>query len=245
MVCLLVALFRATGYLLLRHHSLSATEKAFYQYWYLDNIGDKLVIRDHSIENNTIATPQAGVDVNAFHMWEAYQTLENPTDIIVAIIDTGIDAEHDLLRDRMWINPNATNKTRSDKNGYVETVCGANFLVPGTHALESPPSKKKHGTMCAGILAKVANTNHIKLMSLNVFATSDDLSSSAFDIVNAIHYAEKNGAKVCNLSMGDLANSREIFEAMEQSPMLFVISAGNGAGRGVSLDGSYETPAIY
>lgn len=102
--------------------------------------------------------------------------------------------------------------------------------------------------MCAGILAKVANTDHIKLMSLAVLtasAESNDLHGSAADIVNAIHYAENNGARLCNLSMGSLANSDEIFQAMKQSNMLFILSAGNGSGRGISLDGTYDLLAIY
>lgn len=247
-IFLLVVLIGIAACLLIHYHSLSSAEKEFYQYWYLDNVGNKLVIQDDSNTNNTIVTPQAGVDINAFQMWQTYQTLKAPADVVVALLDTGVDSEHDLIRQNLWNNPNDKSTSEPGETGYVETAFGASFVELDPSGSEKLSSQKKHGTMCAGILAKVANTDHIKLMSLAVLtasAESNDLHGSAADIVNAIHYAENNGARLCNLSMGSLANSDEIFQAMKQSNMLFILSAGNGSGRGISLDGTYDLPAIY
>ncbi len=53
-----------------------------------------------------------------------------PTPIIVAVIDSGIDAEHEDLKDNMWVNPKeiANNNLDDDKNGYVDDLHGWNFL---------------------------------------------------------------------------------------------------------------------
>ncbi|MDD6106913.1 MAG: hypothetical protein PUB58_00350, partial [Clostridiales bacterium] len=83
-ISLLVLLLGIAAYLLIHDLSLSSAAKEFYQYWYLDNVGNKLVIQDDSNTNNTIVTPQAGVDINAFQMWQTYQALDTPADVVVA-----------------------------------------------------------------------------------------------------------------------------------------------------------------
>lgn len=58
-------------------------------------------------------------------------------------------------------------------------------------------------------------------------------------------YAELNGARVCNLSLNIANYSEEIYAAMKKSNMLFVVSAGNGSGRGVNLDKAPLFPASF
>ncbi|PHQ56527.1 MAG: peptidase S8 [Lutibacter sp.] len=63
---------------------------------------------------------------------KAYKFLEGKTGVtvIVGVIDSGIDIEHEDLKDVLWTNPNeiAGNKIDDDKNGYVDDVYGWNFL---------------------------------------------------------------------------------------------------------------------
>ncbi|GGK37028.1 MULTISPECIES: S8 family peptidase [Flavobacteriaceae] len=63
---------------------------------------------------------------------KAYQFLEGKTGetVIVAVIDSGIDIEHEDLKDELWTNPKeiAGNNIDDDKNGYVDDVYGWNFL---------------------------------------------------------------------------------------------------------------------
>jgi cell wall-associated protease len=63
---------------------------------------------------------------------KAYKFLEDKTGVtvIVGVIDSGIDIEHEDLKDVLWTNPNeiAGNKIDDDKNGYVDDVYGWNFL---------------------------------------------------------------------------------------------------------------------
>jgi len=71
---------------------------------------------------------------------KAYQFLEGKTGVtvVVAVIDSGIDIEHEDLKDVLWTNPNeiAGNKIDDDKNGYVDDVYGWNFL--GGNGVDAP-----------------------------------------------------------------------------------------------------------
>jgi len=63
---------------------------------------------------------------------KAYKFLEGKTGVpvVVAVIDSGIDIEHEDLKDEVWTNPKeiAGNKIDDDKNGYVDDIHGWNFL---------------------------------------------------------------------------------------------------------------------
>ena len=109
-----------------------------------------------------------------------------------------------------------------------------------------------HGTEYTGIIGAMDNERGIKgiakvqIMVLKAFDNNED-SISIEDInhiVEAIKYAEDNGAKVCNMSFSSKADSPELYNAMKSSSMLFVVSAGNGMPRGIAVDHSVF-PAAY
>lgn len=68
-----------------------------------------------------------GMSVN-----KAYELLVNlePREVIVAVIDSGVDIEHEDLKDNIWINKDEIrgNGIDDDKNGYVDDVYGWNFI---------------------------------------------------------------------------------------------------------------------
>ena len=63
---------------------------------------------------------------------KAYELLKDrkPTKVVVAILDSGVDTDHEDLQDNIWVNPNeiAGNGIDDDKNGYVDDINGWNFL---------------------------------------------------------------------------------------------------------------------
>jgi len=63
---------------------------------------------------------------------KAYQFVEGKksTTVIVGVIDSGIDIEHEDLKDVLWVNTKeiAGNEIDDDKNGYVDDIYGWNFL---------------------------------------------------------------------------------------------------------------------
>lgn len=81
--------------------------------------------------------------------------LSNPIqDIVVAVVDTGVDYEHDDLRNVMWENPAeiAGNGIDDDGNGYVDDVHGINILTEDPKLRGNPGDSDGHGTHIAGII---------------------------------------------------------------------------------------------
>ncbi len=70
--------------------------------------------------------------VNGVSSEEAYQLLHGKKSktVIVAVIDTGIDINHEDLKEVIWINPNeiADNGIDDDNNGFIDDIHGWNFL---------------------------------------------------------------------------------------------------------------------
>lgn len=170
--------------------------------WHLNN--------DGSLGSNYIS----GADVNVFDAWN-YTT--GSSDVIVAVIDGGIDYLHEDLADNMWQNypeKNGTSSLDDDKNGYKDDIHGYNFvsdigkLVP-----------HNHGTHVAGVIAAVNNNGKgvsgiaggngksvagVRLMSCQIFVSEDDpyAGNAGRKGATAIKYAADNGAVICQNSWG-------------------------------------------
>ena len=90
-----------------------------------------------------------------------------------------------------------------------------------------------HGTDVAGVIAASANNGigisgvapNVKILPLKVLGP--DGTGYASDVIRAIQYAERAGARIANLSWTTDTYSRALKDAIEASPMLFTVSAGN------------------
>ncbi len=154
--------------------------------------------------------------------------------IIVAVIDTGLDITHSDLKDYIYTNSDEipNNGIDDDGNGYVDDVNGWSF--PDNLEIvyeESLGLEQSHATHIAGIIAGLSNAddnltpnNNISILPLKVFSNGTAYTS---DIIAAIEYAEKMGAEIVNCSFGSTNNNRALKEAIENSEMLFISSAGN------------------
>ncbi|MBX9767218.1 MAG: S8 family serine peptidase, partial [Bdellovibrionales bacterium] len=130
-------------------------------------------------------------------------------DVVIAIIDDGIELTHSDFSGALWTNPGeiAGNSIDDDGNGYVDDVNGYNFATGiGSPAHEAGSS---HGTHVAGLAAAKDNNSigvtgvmgrNAKIMALNVFGAG--ASAGTAPIVNALNYARAMGAKVINMSLG-------------------------------------------
>lgn len=222
--------------------------------WYLNNYGERSLPSDDP-EFQPYVFIKKGVDIDAAGMWGTIDKIPL-SDTVVAIIDTGIAIDHEDLFDNIWNNKGEIpdDQIDNDGNGYIDDVCGFNFCRYDARvdAYERSPNENMHGTECAGIIGAMDNERGIKgiakvqIMVLKAFDNNED-SISIEDInhiVEAIKYAEDNGAKVCNMSFSSKADSPELYNAMKSSSMLFVVSAGNGMPRGIAVDHSVF-PAAY
>ena len=162
--------------------------------------------------NNTgsLAGSRAGADINLF---EAWKTTTGSKNVIVAIIDGGIDYNHEDLAANICINKDELNGTPGvddDGNGYVDDVYGWNFC---TNTKDVYPHT--HGTHVAGTVAAVNNNGigvcgvaggdgtagtGVQLLSVQVFDSRT--GSGDADFAAGIVYAANRGASIANCSWG-------------------------------------------
>ena len=173
----------------------------------------------------------------------------------VAIIDTGVDTSHAELSDALWVNGDEIpgDGIDNDQNGYIDDVNGYNFFdhnnvlrsnmiadIHGTHAAGTIGAKRGNGGMSG-----LTDNDHVKLMILKALGSNGGGTEQS--IIEAIRYAEANGADICNLSLGGTDVFPELEQTIAASDMLFVVSCGNGdeSGRGYNIDSSPVYPASY
>lgn len=185
---------------------------------------------------------------------QAWEIAHEAPDIIVAVIDSGIDAGHPDLSENLWVNSAevSDNGEDDDDNGYVDDRYGYDFV----HDDLDPEDEVGHGTIMAGIIGAVGNNQigmagaawSIQLMNLKVLGENG--AGKLSDFVEAIHYAIDNGAVIISAawtfdsSEGDeeLPTLREAIERADREGVLIVAAAGND---GKNLDEVPVYPASY
>lgn len=160
--------------------------------------------------------------------------------VIVAVIDSGIDLDHQELQSQIWVNAGevAGNSIDDDNNGYVDDVNGYHFVNDtGDPDPDSQFSAYNiHGTAVAGLIGAAENgigivgvlSSHIQLMSLNVLG--ENSSTDSDQVARAIAYAVDNGAHVINMSLAGLSQSSVLQVALQQAVsrgVVVVAAAGN------------------
>lgn len=173
--------------------------------------------------------------------------------VVVAVIDTGVDYNHEDLQDNIWTNSAEVigqKGTDDDNNGYVDDVHGINLIDPN----ETPMDDHGHGTHVAGIIA-MENNNvggvgiAYKSKIMPIKAGGSDGTFNSTDIAKAIVYAYKNGADVINMSFGSYAHSALIENALQDAfnSCVLVAAAGNDGipTADCPLGGQNMYPASY
>ena len=186
-----------------------------------------------------------GIDINLTSAIKQYESDNSERrDVIVALIDTGVDTEHAELKDAIWTNPGEIpgDGIDNDGNGYTDDIHGWNFY-DNNNRVRYNKIADKHGTHAAGTIGAkrgnggitgITDNAHVKIMVLKVLGQNGAGSPEA--VINAIKYAEANGASICNLSLGSTKYLPELEEQIKNSSMLFVAAAGNGDMNGVGYD---------
>ena len=213
--------------------------------------------------NNTgaLSGSKVGADINLFKAWE---TTTGSKDVIVAIIDGGIDYTHEDLAGNFYYNSaeqNGATGVDDDQNGYVDDVYGWNFC---TNNKDVYPHS--HGTHVAGTVAAVNNNGigvcgvaggngtagtGVSLLSVQVFDSRS--GSGEGDFAAAIVYAANNGAAIANCSWGwatsdyyeeDVLDAIDYFIGMNRSTNLtggvMFFATGNDGATGNFYPACYE-----
>lgn len=178
---------------------------------------DPLLAKQWHYYNDGSVSPHAkkGADCNLKPVWEKYTTGKN--NVIVAIVDGGIDVTHEDLVDNLYINEKEKNGQAGvddDGNGFVDDVYGYNFVEAkdvvggkiepdneghGTHVAGTVGARNNNGIGVAGVAGgNGAADSGVRLMSCQIFRGKDEQGDAAA----AIKYAADNGAVICQNSWG-------------------------------------------
>jgi gliding motility-associated-like protein len=149
-------------------------------------VTDPLFTRQWHYHNTGQNGATQGVDINLPEAWE-YDM--GSSEVIVAVVDGGIDYTHPDLAGNMW--------SGIGKN-FVTLSSGVTPDDHGTHVAGTIAAVTNNGTGVAGIAGGSGGGNGVRLMSCQIF--EDDKSTSRTN--QAIVYAADNGAVICQNSWG-------------------------------------------
>lgn len=205
--------------------------------WGLLNIGQKDAKGQEGL---------SGSDIGATKAWN-FGT--GSKDIVVAVIDTGVDYNHPDLQNNIFVNTkeDPSNGKDNDGNGFVNDIHGWNFEGKNN----DPMDDNRHGTHCSGTIGAeggngvgTAGVNwHVSIMPIKFLSASG--SGSLDDAVESINYATMMGVKIMSNSWGGGGYSQAMFDAIKKAHdkgILFVAAAGNDGGNN---DSRPSYPASY
>ena len=189
--------------------------------------------------------------------WDIVKASEG--NVIIGIVDGGVQWTHDDLLDNVWRNPDELpNGIDDDGNALIDDLSGWNF-ANGTNdpsGLDRTPDNGEHGTMVAGVAVAVTDNNtgisgaswNARFIPVNAGCPFTD-NAVCFGY-EGIVYAVREGADIVNVSWGgpDSFLGREVMRIAREEDALIVVSAGNsegleGYGRNNDVSPSY--PAGY
>ena len=185
--------------------------------WWLNNLGQ------------SGGTPHA--DISAVEAWDLQTSASN---MVVAVVDSGVRFTHEDLASNMWINP-------------ADGSHGWNALTQ----TNIPSDDQGHGSLVSGILGGVGNNGKgisgvawkVQIMACACFDANENAADS--DIIGCLDFARTNGAKIINASWGSYSFSQSLSNAvyaLREAGLILVAAAGNDFR---SIDVSPYYPACY
>lgn len=227
----------------LRHVSASTpNDTDFPKLWGLQNTGQAV--------NGTVGT--AGVDTRFIPAWKLSRP--STSDVVVGVVDTGVDVTHPDLAANVWTNPGETagNGIDDDGNGYVDDVHGYDFVLGSPIITDSG----SHGTHVAGTLAAVGKNaagvigvqHRAKILPLKASDDGEFITVSA--AIDAYEYSidlKQGGVNIVALnasfsSPSSSTSERLAVEALRDNGIVLCAAAGND---GADNNTASNYPANY
>ena len=208
--------------------------------WPLNNIGQDYPV---SSTKNSSGTPDC--DIDAPEAWDIHTT---SPEIVVAVVDTGVDYAHRDLQGNMWVNEvelNGTEGLDDDGNGYIDDIYGYDFINDDN----DPMDDNAHGTHCAGIIAAAGDNGlditgicwNAKIMALKFLNPLG--YGNIEDAITALYYAVENGADVTSNSWSGGGYSKTMEEVINYAysqGVITVAAAGNDGADSPIYPAYYE-----
>ena len=215
---------------------------------------DTLIV---NVPRYDVSSTEMGWYLNQINITNAWDFTTGSEEIVVAVVDSGIDFSHPEITNAQWINNDEIpdNGIDDDKNGFIDDVSGWDFVSNDNNPGPEPDdSIHYHATFISGIIAGSHNEEgiagiapNVKIMDLRILNANNYQATAAFG--GALYYAVDNGADVINLSLQYYGNStflrKEIQYAYDNDVTLVSITgnldlAQGGGSEMISLPGGFE-----
>ena len=183
----------------------------------------------------------------------AWDTNTGSAEVVVAIIDSGIDVDHSDLKGNLWVNTlelNGRPGVDDDGNGIVDDIHGYNAITGGSDLTDDVG----HGTHVSGTIGAVGNNGvgvagvnwNVRIMACKFLsATGGGTAAGAIDCLHYVAQMKRRGVNIVatNNSWGGGGYSRALHDAIAaQQDILFIVAAGND---GTNSDDTPTYPASY
>ncbi len=193
-----------------------------------------------------------GSDISAVEAWSVYT---GTSDVIVGVIDTGVNYNHEDLADNMWTNPGEIpgNGIDDDGNGLIDDYHGYDYVNNDGDPLDD----NGHGSHCSGTIGGVGDNGigvagvnwDVSIMAIKFL----DWSGGGWtdDAIASVEYAVMMGADVLSNSWGGGSYSSSLEAAISDANdagIIFVAAAGNDYGNDNDVfpvyPSSYDVPNV-
>jgi subtilisin family serine protease len=216
--------------------------------------------KQYGMHNTGLNGGIAGADIHAPEAWEVSTGSKN---VVVGIIDTGVDYTHKDIAPNYWENPGEsgldangadkhTNGIDDDGNGFIDDFRGWDFANNDN----DPMDDHAHGTHCAGVIGAHGNDGNgvtgvnwdVSLVGLKFLTGSG--SGTLENAVKAIEYGTSLGLTLTSNSWGGGGFSQTMLDAIKaagEHNVLFVAAAGNNSSNNdstASYPASYDLPNV-
>ncbi len=209
-----------------------------------------LINRGQAVSNS--GTGVRGVDIDAERAWQIATGSKN---VVVAVIDTGVDYTIPDLAPNMWQNQaelNGEEGVDDDGNGFVDDIYGYDFA----NSDADPRDDHGHGSHCSGTIGANGNDANgvvgvnwnVSIMALKFLTASG--SGTLEGAIKSIDYATENGAHIMSNSWGGGGFSKTLEDAIiraNDKGILFIAAAGNHKANNdarPTYPANYEVPNV-
>ena len=195
-----------------------------------------------------------GADISATLAWA---TTTGSDDVVVAVLDSGVDYTHEDLSGNMWVRPQSMAPYQDNELGTIDDLNGYNAV----DSAADPMDDNGHGTHCAGIIGAEGENNlgiagvnwkvkimPLKFMNAGGFGTTKD----AIEAINYVIDRKKAGVnvRIISASWGSTQRSKSLETVIRkayENDILFVAAAGNATtnnDRTPHFPSSYNVPNV-
>ncbi len=169
---------------------------------------------------------------------DVWNEMKGSEDVIVAVIDSGVNFNHEDLHDHIWINEDeiADNEIDDDENGWIDDTWGWDMYENDNDPSDPGDAGSYHGSACSGVITAVQDNGvgctgiapGVRVMELRI--GFDDGYDSY--VIESLEYARINGAEICSMSFGGPFPSEIVHEEIidvwdDGNGLLLLASAGN------------------